>query len=1217
MSPSSLLPSSSASSPRLPAHPPSFSQLPRTPSPPPGPGSPGQAQTSFPASAASYVPQTPDAGNPLLPHPSWLTHRVLTQTTLSAAATPKSSSWGPEQTGIAGRLGDGLDVGSYQSGGNERVGVLHELMRVRTLLRDDYPMPGERVPGLLEWAVSFPGAFDREFDPEERKELGRMYNPWDPEELRFHDEDIIQRAEERLPCGGCAPRTVLRECGIHGTDSLADCSMRVCCLQAGDTRGGATCLLDNFVRVVNRIVDGLEGRQPALPPARISPELAAALEKVPPGEAAQGITAIIFYTYELKAPPDTPKCIEGSRPTQLYKLQGCAMRSLGDPAASERLTETQRELWRRVVELLRPFHWRLDRILLALPHQPRVVYRGIDRRVSDTYTVGSFVLWPPVTSTSASMEVAWEFMDDEGSGTFFIVLTLSVADIAPFSWLPAEEEWLLHGLSVHQVTDKMRSGLRAILGTNHDLVCLIQVDRRVPRPLPDQMVRARALALRLQTMLFKGFLATYVPPAVAVGSTATGVAGAVGRVPLEQAAREWSASESRTVLLVGEGGSGKTSTSLNLARAAADEHSPLPSPPEYGQPWVPIHITLPVVDNILAPGTGEGHSVRPLTDYIIASNHLSPAEVAEMKKLPLLLVLDGLEEVPEGLSRLRGRGLLAAAGLNLAEWPLAKVVLCIRTEILQEQSGCVHWQLTERDVLPEGTLWYIHEFGPEEVELFKQKVVRREVLSIAKAGALAEPEEAEAALLKSVAALRCAPPPVELARQLQKEARLLHSNGADAAAASELAAVRTAAGHACSEAMLSATASVIARVGAADPTLVSSPFVLSMVVSVGQVLASPGLEGGTRRAVYGAWLAAEVRRRLPRIGELAARCPAFAAMDEHAKVAEVLRFCGALACSSAMIDVIPSLLIVAALRRFTSVAAIRGLGLCTLGEDHLGFLLEAAPLRLESGEGAMLSFPHASVHDFFAADRAALLAAQDGAEQHPDMQRVALVLPRSVSLEEATREVLGSSDDTPLMRLRRRIRVLRIVQGIVLLSMLTWALSYALRDMYWYDRVRTAALAILFAQLFIPRRRRVGQRVKWHYVCAFGAYCAFAVKRAMDLSQCGTSRLDPKWEKYICSMYRLIGVVDSIVGAIPLCIISAEPQFLAAAAGQLNLYEWPSVMHRRATIASTLTLSLHTPMNLMWESFTLLTLFFRIAAALVFAFFTYRLLRLPARVQRH
>eukprot|EP01062_Namystynia_karyoxenos_P000590 TRINITY_DN10214_c0_g1_i2.p1 TRINITY_DN10214_c0_g1~~TRINITY_DN10214_c0_g1_i2.p1 ORF type:complete len:1031 (+),score=110.12 TRINITY_DN10214_c0_g1_i2:842-3934(+) len=937
------------------------------------------------------------------------------------------------------------------------------------------------------------------------------------------------------------------------------------------TRGAATCLFDNFVRVAGRIIGALHGMQPLLLPAHIPPGLAAALGRIPPEDAAEGIAAIVAFSYEMKAPPGSPDQLpDRSRPSQLYRLLGCAMRSLGDPASRERLSAKQLEMWERVVEIMRPFFWRLDRILLALPHQPRIVYRGIDIRVSDNYKVGSIVLWPPVTSTSASRDVAWSFMSDDSSGTFFILLTLSIADISPFSWLPGEEEWLLHSLSVHKVTDVMQPGLRAIVGTNHDMVCLVQVDGRGARLSAAEMVRARALALRIQTLLFDGFLSTYVPPVVAVGHTAEGVAGAQGRHPLLGVVRQWCASDSRTVVLVGEGGCGKTATSLRLVRAAADERDPLPCPPGCGEPWLPLYVTLPVVPNLLTSGTGEGHAVRPLTDFIAHSNNLSPEELAEMQKLPVLMVLDGLEELPEGLSRLRGRGLLSAGGLDLEAWPNAKLVLCIRSEMLRRTHGCGRWKLTEHDVLPGADLWHVQDFGDDQIVEYSGKVIQREMLALAKAGVQTGPAwDADISLQRSVARLRCAAPPLDTVRDLQVAVRQLCAQGTCPSEAAEAVVEHSAAGAACREAMLAATAAVVARVRAADEGLVARPFILSMVVPVGNAVADTDFAAAPRRAIYGAWAEAEVRRRLPRIASLADRCPEFAAMDEDARVDLVINFCGALACSGLFIDVLPSFLLIARLHRYAPVAYVADLDLSPLGPEHNRTLLDAAPVRMETGKKAHLSFPHASVHDYFVADRVARLSALHSAEHQPDMQRVAVVLHRSMSLQEAVHEAQRYRESNPVGRLRRRISLFRWAQRafFVVWSLYIFSGGVPPRWYHWLWRIASFGLVL---QILLPRRLSWGKDVPWHYAACGVLFVALTVVHAMRMFHCSSSHKDPFMVDDVCMWYPVFGILNFLCLDVSLVMAALEPHLWIAAVGGLDLFEWPSLLFRRVLIGALL-----------------------------------------------
>eukprot|EP01062_Namystynia_karyoxenos_P081854 TRINITY_DN908_c0_g2_i1.p1 TRINITY_DN908_c0_g2~~TRINITY_DN908_c0_g2_i1.p1 ORF type:complete len:1309 (+),score=299.12 TRINITY_DN908_c0_g2_i1:103-3927(+) len=1169
--------------------------------------------TNASGSSSPPSPPTQEGGNPLLrrfgrrrsrPNPA------PSVASVASVAAPKGS----KVKGIGQRLADGLEAGSYAEG-ETRVKVLQDLMRARTLHREDYPKEGDWCPGILDWAATFPALFNQVFTPGEREELGAMYTPSDPRPLQFYYEDMIQLAGERLPCGACAPRTPLRECGIHGTADLATCSRAASCLQAGNSRGAATCLFDNLVRVLGRVIDALHGKQPLLLPAHIPPELAVLLDGIPPEEAAEGVAAIAAFSYEIKAPPDSPdRLADGSRPTQLYRLLGCAMRNLGDPTSRARLSADQLELWERVVELMRPFSWRLDRFLLALPHQPRVVYRGINKRVSDNYNVGSIVLWPPVTSTSASRDVAWEFMSQDGSGTFFIILTLSVAVIAPFSWLPGEEEWLLHSLSVHKVTDIMQPGLRAIVGTNHDMVCLVQVDGRGERLSAAEMVQARALALRIQTLLFDSFLCTYVPPVVTVGCTADGVAAAQGRRSLGSAVREWCCSESRAVLVVGDGGCGKTSTSLWLTRAAAAERDPLPWGPGCKQPWLPVHVTLPVVPNLLQPGTGEGHAVRPLTDFIARSNNLNAEELAEMQKLPLLLVLDALEELPEGLSRLRGRGLLSAGGLNLREWPNAKVVLCIRSEMLRQAHGCTRWHLTAHDVLPEAELWHVQSFDEESVIEYSEKVVRREMLAIAKAGAeLESGGESEPALARSLQRLRCAQPPYDAALALQSAARQLLEEGAAPDEAAE-AALETDAGAACRAEMLAATESVVARMRAADPVLITSPFVLSMAVSAGQVLAEVDMSSGARRAIFGAWARAEVRRRLPRIASLADSCPEFAAMDEDARVELVLDFYGALACSGIFIEVVPSLLLIARLHRYASIARVADYNLSPLGAEHNQTLLGAAPLRVETTKGGLLSFPHAFIHAFVAADRVRRLSSLEGAGQHPDVQRVALVLPRSVSLQQATREAMAVSTTDPIGPLRRRLVTLRYVQGTCLTL---WLASVALnnRRTQWFDWLRIVGYTVLILQLTLPRRWRKGHVIKWHHLACGMTLAMISAHRILEILQCDTP--DSETTRAACEKFHSMVILEIVFYVIPVHFIALQPHYFIAALGGLNPFEFHSHMHHRASVAACTSCTCF----MVYATAVLLSELWlwaltNLILASIYACTGYRMLRLTVRVQR-
>eukprot|EP00666_Eupelagonemidae_sp_cell4sb_P002681 gene2681-11455_t len=62
-----------------------------------------------------------------------------------------------------------------------------------------------------------------------------------------------------------------------------------------------------------------------------------------------------------------------------------------------------------------------------MPRDDRVVYRGINVRVSKKYVTRTLVVWASQSSNSTEMDAAKSFM--KGSGSFFIVESCTAADI--------------------------------------------------------------------------------------------------------------------------------------------------------------------------------------------------------------------------------------------------------------------------------------------------------------------------------------------------------------------------------------------------------------------------------------------------------------------------------------------------------------------------------------------------------------------------------------------------------------------------------------------------------------------------------------------------------------------------------------------------------------------------------------------------------------------
>eukprot|EP01062_Namystynia_karyoxenos_P061083 TRINITY_DN5303_c0_g1_i2.p1 TRINITY_DN5303_c0_g1~~TRINITY_DN5303_c0_g1_i2.p1 ORF type:complete len:1419 (+),score=354.76 TRINITY_DN5303_c0_g1_i2:92-4258(+) len=1051
---------------------------------------------------------------------------------ISRTTNAFGASFKKEHKAFGSRLGDGLEGHGYTAG-LDRLGELHAQMERDTLHRPDYPRPDEGK-SVFDWAVSLPDAFREKFTPAERTELGFIYNWREPHCVEFFNEDMIQSPEERRPDGSCRPRTPLVECGLHGYGDLDHCLSEQTCLWAGSTRGAATCLLDNF-----------------------------SLQDIPGADLTEGLSAIFAFSYELKAPAGAEADEDGSRLTQVYRMLGCSMRSLGDPGSRARLTDAQLVLWQGVVELFRPLQWRLDRMLLALPHQPRVVYRGIDVRVADNYTIGSIVFWPPVTSTSITREVAWEFMSVGGAGTFWIVLAHSVAEIAAFSWLPGEDEWLLHSLSMHLVSHKVHPGLRAMLHTNHDIVALVQCDGRLGRRLtPQQTVDARQMVLVEQTRLFDEYLATYVPPEVRVGRTEQGAAQAGPPRELVATVSAWAASSQRTALLMGDSGCGKTTTALEIVRMAASRDDPLPHFPGQQGPWVPIYIPLPTVAHLLAPGTGCRHPVRPVTEYILASTHLNPrAEAAELKRRPVLLVLDGLEETPCDLARLRNLGLLIAGGLDLREWRQARVIVCVRSSILDDERGacCRRWRLREQDVLPDSALWYLQNFGQREVGEFCRRAVRRELVGFAELIAATPPEEQDAAVEGSLALMRCAPPPLDDARDLALEILRLQSAGAASAVMD--AVDSSPAGMACSSRMMAATAEVMHHVTATHAIKVPSAYKLAMYFEAGHALLGTDMSSAPMLSLYGAWAYAEVRRRLPRLDGLAAQCPVFAAMSGEERVQLVLDFCGRLACSSLLIDVTSSALLRATISCYGEVCHVPCVELSPLGREHNKTLLQGAPLRVEDSGDGYFSFMHASVHDYFIADRVRRCYAKHGGLGSGDAQRVAVVLSvgsANASVRAALTEALGESKVRGIIAKVYALQVLLIL----FLALVAFGFFFQVRSgEHWTRRVGRYSLVLTLVATALPRRTPAPgahflKRIEWQRAAFCVSLCAVTAARVAEASICLRGDPDDVMAFYPCQRAPLFSIVIFFWN-VAVLFIMMEPQIPIGAWFGLCVWQWP------------------------------------------------------------
>eukprot|EP01062_Namystynia_karyoxenos_P031239 TRINITY_DN2318_c0_g1_i1.p1 TRINITY_DN2318_c0_g1~~TRINITY_DN2318_c0_g1_i1.p1 ORF type:complete len:1159 (+),score=247.49 TRINITY_DN2318_c0_g1_i1:386-3862(+) len=855
---------------------------------------------------------------------------------------------GEDSGGITNRLGDGLqrDKTQYRA---EDLQDLKRAMQEGTL-NTDTPPPD--CPCVFDWAVALPSMWKKRFTEKER-----AAQAWEGGAGDFFDEDIIQPASERVEGGACRRRT----------------------------EGGATCLLDNWSRVARRVLRSLQGHETIRPHHHVPEKVQLALAKVGAEEAGEGVAVIFVYSYEIKCPKGK------SRLTQIYSTATRCMREMGDPAWRKRLPDAAVKRHEDTIAVFAPFLWRLDRILLQLPHEAIMVFRGIDCRVADDYEMTTLVPWASHTSTSTDREVSWGFMK-ETAGTFFIVLAESVACVSFFSWLPDEDEWLMHTQCVLQVASKLDPSLQQMLGTTHDIVVLFQCDKRGGGvDTPRQKVENALMAARESALIFGPFLDTFVEPTVA---TERAAAGHAATVPLLQAFGDFMhRSAEQVAVLIGDGGTGKTSAGLRLVNEALSITVSTTPESTDGQ-VLPIFVSLPAVSKLL---TKPHTDWSPIVHHVMLSLSLSGgAELAELQARPLLLLLDSVEEAVGRHSLLKIYTLLQMGGVRLSEWPHLRVVITVRGEILE------HEQLTPTMIGGPCEVWRLQPFTTELADKYADSVARVAVRQLARAIVPLWTDDEKVA--RELHKLPCPPPEFPAAKALQDDGRRLRRSGMAIKSAAEGAADGDC-GHQCYQQIMDSIRKHFARIRAADEKLLGTAFVATMAVAAGQDMDAEALEVDARREVYVAWCKNQVRRRLPRIlGKMKdAPCPPrvptlrrqeswvkrlsrrlstssraadpervpFGELDEQTQVDIALHFCMDLAVSEVMFAVAEGVKSITQLHRTVRVGSVVPQFMGELERKYNRVLLEAAPLRLQStkNDDALLSFRHATVHDHLVAER--------------------------------------------------------------------------------------------------------------------------------------------------------------------------------------------------------------------------------------------------------
>jgi len=96
----------------------------------------------------------------------------------------------------------------------------------------------------------------------------------------------------------------------------------------------------------------------------------------------------------------------------------------------------------------------------AMEGKPVTLYRGIAVDLFDEYTPGKVITWWSVSSCTASISVAQNFMNQLGgsAATFITLNTKKACDVSSLSFYPHEKESLLRPGTKLKVLNRTRKG---------------------------------------------------------------------------------------------------------------------------------------------------------------------------------------------------------------------------------------------------------------------------------------------------------------------------------------------------------------------------------------------------------------------------------------------------------------------------------------------------------------------------------------------------------------------------------------------------------------------------------------------------------------------------------------------------------------------------------------------------------------------------------------
>eukprot|EP00759_Apiculatamorpha_spiralis_P056813 PhF_6_TR8308/c0_g1_i2/m.12848 len=378
--------------------------------------------------------------------------------------------------------------------------------------------------------------------------------------------------------------------------------------------------------------------------------------KLKPEYAATLVLALFLYTVDLKADCGctTLDMCESKQGNDLHKITDLAMP--GDKAAFGwksqpwavvnwcvrvgMFSPEPEAVRKKCLEGLNVFEFLMEKWeegLYFLPKHRSVVFRGVNIPVAAKYKLGYNVVFPAFTSTSLVGVEAQNFMNKNGSGTFFIIHVHGASMIQAFSWFPEEAEALMSTFSTYYVKMKMSRTVLQALGCKYDVVEMSEVGDQ--EATSAELIDSIYSFQRHIRFVYEGHLKSYVVSRVDVAppprppNSGLPIFGD-GESEIGVAEKWLDSATTQHLLILGTAGTGKTSTSL----AALSRLVTRPRAFAY-KGVIAVFCPLPKIANVLEPKAIDKHVIRQIGlrneadyEYILTQYNL-------------VVLLDSLDEI--------------------------------------------------------------------------------------------------------------------------------------------------------------------------------------------------------------------------------------------------------------------------------------------------------------------------------------------------------------------------------------------------------------------------------------------------------------------------------------------------------------------------------------------------------------------------------------------